>query len=168
MFFLSEKSKKQKAIWIGLAIAFGIVIILCITILPFALFGYFVSSTVDELTDDFGYSNEDMIAYVDEKYGVEVTVIDNPGRDPKGLTVEDTLVRTVDDEVEFYIQINPFGKISGGTYEEVKQKFDLNRKYENSELFNELQALRFKEITFGESLDDPPLHLSLPDEPKNS
>lgn len=110
MFFLSEKSKKQKAIWIGLAIAFGIVIILCITILPFALFGYFVSSTVDELTDDFGYSNEDMIAYVDEKYGVEVTVIDNPGRDPKGLTVEDTLVRTVDDEVEFYIQINPFGK----------------------------------------------------------
>ena len=159
---MSEKKRNRKTIWITLAL-----VLVFIVILPFALIGFFIADSVKSITDSFGYSNEDIMEYVDDQYDIEVAVLSNPGRDAgsKGLKVNDARVQTLDeDKLEFDIHINTFGMITGDTYEIVKMKHDLNKQYRGAQLFKQLSALGFEEISFGKEAEDPPLHLSLPEE----
>lgn len=159
---MSKKKRNRKTIWITLAL-----VLVIIVILPFALIGFFIADSVKSITDSVGYSNEDIVEYVDEQYGIEVAVLSNPGRNAgsKGLKVSNARVQTLDeDKLEFDIHINTFGMITGDTYEIVKMKHDLNKHYHGSHVFQLLSALGFEEISFGKEAEDPPLHLSLPEE----
>ncbi|GIN72138.1 hypothetical protein J14TS2_26130 [Bacillus sp. J14TS2] len=136
-----------------------------IFVLPVLVIGYMISHEVQKVKDEYGYSNEEIIEYVEEEHGFVVEVLSNEGRDPssKGLVVQDARVRQVDeDQLEFDIQINTFGKIKGDNYKEIKQRFDLNLAYQNSELFHDLQQLGFTNLSFGEEADDPEFYIALP------
>lgn len=137
-----------------------------IFVLPFLVIGYMVSHEVQKVKDEYGYSNEEIIEYVEEEHGFVVEVLSNEGRDPssKGLFVQDARVRQVDeDQLEFDIQISTFGKIKGDNYKGIKQRFDLNHAYQDSELFRNLQQLGFTNPSFGEEADDPKFYIALPE-----
>lgn len=137
-----------------------------IFVLPVLVIGYMMSHEVQKVKDAYGYSNEDIIEYVEEEHDFEVEVLRNEGRDPgsKGLQVQDARVRQMeDDQLEFDIFINTFGRITGDNYKEIKQRFDLNQAYRNSELFRDLQQLGFIDLSFGEEEDDPQFYIALPE-----
>ncbi|MBB4823296.1 hypothetical protein HNO89_000516 [Sporosarcina luteola] len=75
-----------------------------------------------------GHAEEDQIRYVEKYHGIQVEVIDNPGREPSsfgGMIFEDATVRTLDTEqVTIEITINVSGHISGDDYEEAKRRHD--------------------------------------------
>ncbi|KRG14334.1 hypothetical protein [Lederbergia galactosidilytica] len=152
----------KKAIIIS-SIVIGIVFL--IFVLPVVLVGYKISHEIEKVKDSFGYSNEDIIAYVEKEHGFTVEILSNEGRDPgsKGLRIRDARVRQMEgDQLEFDISINTFGKITGDNYEEIKQRFDLNQIYHNSELFHDLQQFGFHELSFGKEADDPQFYIALP------
>ncbi|MBO0994199.1 hypothetical protein [Bacillus sp. SD088] len=137
-----------------------------IFVLPFLVIGYMVSHEVQKIKDEYGYSNEEIIEYVEKEHDFVVEVLSNEGRDPsgKGLFVQDARVRQVDeDRLEFDIQISTFGKIEGDNYKEIKQRFDFNQAYQNSELFRDLQQLGFINPSFGKEADDPKFYIALPE-----
>ncbi|QTD40863.1 hypothetical protein [Sporosarcina sp. Te-1] len=82
----------------------------------------------NQIGNYFGHADEDLIRYAEKTYGIEVEVVDNPGRESSsfgGMIFEEATVRTLDaDQVTFEITINVFGHISGDTYEEAKTRND--------------------------------------------
>ncbi|KRG11122.1 hypothetical protein ACA29_19220 [Lederbergia galactosidilytica] len=59
----------KKAIIIS-SIVIGIVFL--IFVLPVVLVGYKISHEIEKVKDSFGYSNEDIIAYVEKEHGFTV------------------------------------------------------------------------------------------------
>ncbi|GKV57328.1 hypothetical protein NCCP2222_32750 [Sporosarcina sp. NCCP-2222] len=82
----------------------------------------------NQIGNYFGHADEDLIRYAEKTHGIEVKVVDNPGREPAsfgGLIFENATVRTLDaEQVTFEITINVFGHISGDNYVEAKKQKD--------------------------------------------
>ena len=120
-----------------------------------------------EAKDYSGYSNDDLIKYVEEKYDVPIEVVSNKGRIPSsfgGLEFSEAHVRTIEKEpIDFVIHINVAGHISKDNYQKQKNRFDLNETRENSTTLNELKAYGFRNSSFGDSEEDPAFYMDLPE-----
>jgi hypothetical protein len=157
------EKKKKTLIAVSSAVGGFLVALL----LLFLALVFLLIKGIQEIGDDFGYSNEKILTYIKEKHGIEVTVIREaePNKGVPGF--EDARVRTTDGtDLEFDVNINMFGKISGDNYENVKKRYELDQKYADSRFFKELRELGFTQITFGHKPEDPPLYLELPEDRK--
>ncbi|MFD2629968.1 hypothetical protein [Oceanobacillus kapialis] len=147
-------------------LAIGIILLILLVV---GIIGYqTVSNLTNEVTKKYGYENEEIIAYVEDKYDIPVTILENEGRKTgsaeKGLTVHDAIVQTKNEEqLTFHIHISPFGNISGDDYEEVKLRHDLNAKLRESDMFEKLRAEGFTSISFGAESEDPTFSMKLPE-----
>lgn len=157
--------EKKKKTWIAVSGAVGGFLVALL--LLFLALVFLLIKGIQETVEDFGYSNENILAYIKEKHGIKVTVIREaePNKGVPGF--EDARVRTTDGtDLEFDVNINMFGKISGDNYENVKKRHELEQKYADSRFFKELRELGFSQITFGHKPEDPPLYLELPEDRK--
>ncbi|WP_342515129.1 hypothetical protein MKY34_10600 [Sporosarcina sp. FSL K6-1522] len=150
---------KKVILWI---VGSAIVVLLCVVVLV-TLTGFWI---VKEAKNYTGHSNDDLIAYVEEKYDVPIEVISNDGRIPSsfgGLKMSDAYVRTLDENrISFDIQIDVFGHISGDNYEKQKQRFDLNNESGNLLVLKEIKDFGFQNLSFGDSENDPEIRMDLP------
>ncbi len=151
---------KKVILWIiGIVIA----ILFLLFVLMLAI-GFWVTK---EAKDYSGYSDDDLIKYVEKKYDVPIEVVSNKGRIPSsfgGLQFSEAHVRTVDKErIDFVIHINLAGHISKDNYKKQKNRSDLNKIRENSTILNELKAYGFRNISFGDSEEDPAFYMDLPE-----
>ena len=151
---------KKVILWI---IGSVVALLLCLLILV-VLTGFWV---VKEVKDYSGYSNDDLIEYVEKKHHIPIEVLSNKGRIPSsfgGLQLSDAYVRTLDgDNIDFVIHINMFGHISSDNYKKQKQRFDLNHTRDNSAALRKLITHGFQDPSFGDSEEDPAFYMSLPE-----
>ena len=151
---------KKVILWI-IGIVIAILFLLLVLLLAI---GFWVTKEAKDYT---GYSNDDLIKYVEKKYDIPIEVVSNKGRIPSsfgGLEFSEAHVRTVDKEpIDFVIHINLAGHISKDNYKKQKNRFDLNRNRDHSTILNELKAHGFRNISFGDSEEDPAFHMDLPE-----
>ncbi|MFD1173414.1 hypothetical protein [Oceanobacillus picturae] len=152
---------------VSLTIGIIVLILLVVGIMGYKQFSS--KQTINKVTKKYGYEDEEILAYVEDKYGFTVSILENEGRKTgsaeKGLTVHDAIVETTDEErLQFPIHISAFGNISGDDYEEVRLRNDLNETFQESEMFQELRVEGFTSLTFGEGSEDPAFSMALPED----